>query len=637
VHRFGVVALAHCRAMRLGRDTDTTPAAAAIHSRAAAWAAAMLAAAACAAPVAQAQEPPRPGDSEGWAAMRATAVATPAAGLPFAAALQRAGQPARAVQLRIGLLGAHIAALNGAAWPAPRTIGQVHDEAAGQPAPTAPSAMAEAWREAFNRHADLRWDGPAPAEVGRSPAAWRAIAPGAWTLAAGARTLASVTLGHRSPAPMTLPRWTLQLAGPQGSLFLVCEPLVGAIDAVAAGERRRFTCQADAADRHGLLARATRGRPAAGESVTLLPSHFESAAAWTALAEAVGSATPINTLTWVERLTAPAPPAVATTGMAGRPLPAAPASTSTGAPASTSAADTESTPSAAPPRPLPPAAWRTAFAVMGSFGLLLLTLRLVLGHLDEESPARTFWRTLPWLAGCLALAAVVGSPWGQATLEHASGAGLRNLAVRLQGVGGRAPAAWQLDALAVRYGAVVFAAGAGVLFFIVERALIVRGGFSSAYVKGLSLLARGAIFLAVAAAMGPPAATVLYIALVLLAGAMLVTSVLVSWLLHSLFEQLDEAGLGLFAALKRTVAGTLDFGGTATRAEFWAWPLFAVVVLLLVQAVHAAAVLPVAVMLVLPVPALLVRRLRGLDERVRARLLRRLARETVERAVKRRG
>jgi len=572
---------------------------------------------------------------DGWHALRASAVAAPEAGLPYATALQRAGMAERAAQLRLGLLAAHLQALNGTPWPAPRALGEVFDEAASLPPPVGDSALARSWRLAFNHATALEWERTTPAEVSRSSGEWTPIAPGAWTSLNPPRVRAAVTLSHRMPVPMTLPHWTLQLRGAAGQLFMACSPLASGNDAVAAGERRSFVCRADAADRHGLLARAAQGRLAASESMTLLPSHFESTAAWTALAEAIGSTTPFNTVGWVERLTAPAGPTARDPGAAisssASPVPpgsGAPASRSAGA-RPTSASPT--TGAAAPPQPPPPAAWRVAFAVTGSLAVLWLFARLVFGRLDDEAPARTAWRSLPGMVGLLALGAAVGSPWGQAAIAHASGAGLRDAALALGAASERAPSAWRLPAMAARYGYVVMAAGAGVLFFIVERLLIVRG-FSGAYVRGLSLLAQGALFLVLAAGMGPPTATPLYFALLFYAGAMLVASVVVSWLLHSLFEQLDDAGLGLHTALRRTIVGTLDFSGTAVRAELWAWLLLALIGLLVVQAGRPTWVLPAAAVLAVPLPALLVRCLRGLSDRDRRRLVRSLARETVERA-----
>lgn len=571
---------------------------------------------------------------EGWQALRASVVATPAAGLPYATALQRAGMGERAAQLRLSLLAAHVQALNGTPWPAPRALGEVFDETPSLPPAMGDSALAQSWRLAFNGAALVEWDRTMPAEMARAQGSWTPIAPGAWTSLNPPRVRAAVTLSHRMPTPVTLPHWTLQLRGAAGQLFMTCSPLASSNDAVAAGERRAFVCRADAADRHGLLSRAAQGRLAAGESMTLLPSHFESTAAWTALAEAIGSATPFNVVGWVERLAAPAGAAErgagATSSAAGaRPPGAGAAASAAAGTRSTSAAPTSG--AIVPPQPPPPATWRVAFAVTGSLAVLWLFARLVFGRLDDEAPGRTLWRSLPGVVGLLALGAAVGSPWGQAAIAHASGAGLRDAALALGAASERAPSAWRLPAMAARYGYVVMAAGAGVLFFMVERLLIVRG-FSGAYVKGLSLLAQGALFLVLAAGMGPPTATPLYFALLFYAGAMLATSVVVSWLLHSLFEQLDDAGLGLFSALRRTLVGTLDFSGTAVRAELWAWLLLALVGLLAVQAWRPTWVPPAAAVLAVPLPALLVRCLRGLSDRDRRRLVRSLARETVERA-----
>jgi hypothetical protein len=260
--------------------------------------------------------------------LRDTVVATPAQGLPFVDVLLQAGDTANAEVLRIGLLTAHVQALDAAVAPAPVRLGDAIDRAVGQPAPGPDSLLALQWARVFNRQVALQWAplaGQWPPDVAYLQSQLQPLGPGAWwmNVSGQVRYLASVKLLNRGPTPLPVVEFGLRVAQGDQSLDMACRPPADAASAqrgvlatdlhavLAVGGERAFICRAvNVVAWKDVLARLAGGTPAPGDSARLLPQHFDHSQSVVMLAQTIGSAHPVDREAWAQRL-ATAPAAVA--------------------------------------------------------------------------------------------------------------------------------------------------------------------------------------------------------------------------------------------------------------------------------------------------------------------------------------
>jgi hypothetical protein len=257
--------------------------------------------------------------------LRDTVIATPAQGLPFVDVLLQAGDTANAEVLRIGLMTAHIQALDAVVAPAPVRLGDVIDQAVGQPTPGPDSPLALQWARVFNRQVALQWEplvGQWPPDLAYLQSQLQPLGPGAWWMNASGqvRYVASVKLLNRGPTPLPVPEFGLRVAHGDQSLDMACRPpadaasaqrgvLVIDLDAVLpVGGQYAFICRAvSLVVWKDVLARLARGTPAAGDSAKLLPRHFDHSQSVVKLAQTIGSAHSVDREAWAQRLaTAPA-------------------------------------------------------------------------------------------------------------------------------------------------------------------------------------------------------------------------------------------------------------------------------------------------------------------------------------------
>ncbi|MDP2006130.1 MAG: hypothetical protein Q8K45_10680 [Rubrivivax sp.] len=289
----------------------------------------------------------------GAQALRDTVVATPAHGLPYADLLLQAGDTTNAELLRLGLLTAHIQALDTAAAPAPVRLGDAIDRAVGQPAPGPDAPLARQWARVFPGQVALQWAplaGPWPPDLAYLQTQLQPLGPGAWwmNVSGQVRYLASVKLVNRSPTPLPLDGFGLRITQGAQALDMACRPpadaasaqrgvLASTLPPLPVGGDRAFVCRAThTGEWKEVLARLSSGRPAPGDSATLLPQHFDQALDVMLLARAIGSAHPVDRDAWAQRLA----PATASAAVAG-PATAHPAQTG---PAVSSPARTASLP-----------------------------------------------------------------------------------------------------------------------------------------------------------------------------------------------------------------------------------------------------------------------------------------------------
>lgn len=568
---------------------------------------------------------PAPAAEDALPALRAVTVAAPAAGLPFADVLQQAGQPERAALLRLGLVAAHVDTLNGRAWSPGTTLGQVIDGAVGLPAPTPDSALAAGWRQAFNRHVLLRRGitrAELPQELNYLTGRLLPAGPGQWTMNASGLTsyVTVVALANRSPTPLPMPPFRLQLL-PEGGLVLDCKPpalasvpagTAGAVladggETVAPGAERAFVCRAVTDNRwREAFARG------ADASFEMWPPHFDSAERFAALASALGSGHRIDRAAWAARFAAASP--AAATG-----VDAGPAARRDGTPP-TPVARARPTPDG-PERTSP---LRTVLAVAGAAAALLLGIRLVLARASGDPIGDTVRRTLPLIAVVLGIGWAIGSPWGQDALSAWTADAnqrLRDGTTPLQTATRAAPQAWALDRVFERFLDRFGFVGVGALITLVVFAIgrgFVRRGASSGTVVIASQLLLGAVGLAlVVATWSAPSgegwgrAAPFIVAGMLLAAAFWAGIGVAA--LHKVHDLLDHDDITWLGAVKQAFRRALDFGGTATRGEFWGFLLAFALAWMVARAFLRPLDMAVALAGVVPLLALAVRRFRALD------------------------
>lgn len=580
---------------------------------------------------------PAPAGDDALQALRAVTVAAPAAGLPFADVLQQAGDRERAALLRLGLVAAHVDTLNGRAWAPGTTLGQVIDGAVGQPAPVPDSALAAGWRQAFNRHVTLRrgiTGAELPQELSYLTGRLLPAGPGQWTMNASGLTnyVAVVALVNRSPTPLPLPPWRLQLS-PAGGLVLDCRPPAlasvpagtpGAVladggETVAPGAERAFVCRAVADSRwRDAFARS------AETGFELWPPHFDSAERFVALASAIGSGGPIDRGAWAARFAA-APPAAATAGVVAaepggrgapvarhgsRPAPVAQAERAPPVPAGSERAST----------------LRTVLATAGAAAALLLGMRLVLARASGDPIGETAWRTLPLIALVMGLGWAIGSPWAQDLLSGWTAEAnqrLRDGSTPLQTATRAAPSEWTLDRtfrrFLDRFGFFGIGALATLVVFAIGRGFVRRGAASSGVILAsqfvLAAVGLGVVVLTWSAPSGEGwgRASPFIVAGLLLAACFWAGLGVMG--LHKLHDLLDDDGLSWPGTVTRAFRRALDFGGTATRGEFWGFLLAFALAWMVARGFFRPLDVAVALAGVLPMLALAVRRFRALDAR----------------------
>ena len=273
--------------------------------------------------------------------LRDTVVDTPAQGLPYVELLQQAGDASGAELLRLGLLTAHIAALDTGATPTPVQLGATINRAVGQLAPGPGSPVALQWARVFNRQMALQWaplSGDWPPDLSYLQPQLQALGPGAWWMNSSGqvRYLASIKLLNRSPTPLPLREFGLRIGQGGQALDMTCRPPADAAAAqrgvlatdtpvpLPAGRYRAFICRAEStAAWKDVVARLARGTPAPGDSATLLPQHFQQPQGVVMLAQAIASAHPVDQKAWARRLAAdpasvagPAMPLATNSGLA---------------------------------------------------------------------------------------------------------------------------------------------------------------------------------------------------------------------------------------------------------------------------------------------------------------------------------
>lgn len=548
-------------------------------------------------------------DAAALAALHAERPVTTAQAMRYADVLDRTEQPVAAQALRGALLSAHLDALEGRPAAA-RSIGEWLAEGAALDL-SRYGPLASRWAAAAQRGIALRWVASPPAGLGGPSAPLQPLGPGAWSLGRGdgLQLVAAIELSNRLPDTITLPALQLRAGPVAGGVALTCQPA----DAdppdrpLASGATRAFACRGPAAAAGAagaeMLARASRGRAAPGERLQWEPAHFARAGGLAALTAAIASSSPpIDADGWVTRLRA-APAAAA------RATSAPPAATKPVAPPRAAAAATA-------PGPAPAPAWRTTMAIAGAAAALLLLVRLVYGRLADVSPARTVVRSLPAVLGLFALAAAIGSPTGQDLLNHATGRGLRDAALALQAASDASPQAARLDELWLRlwkrwgfFGVAIVLGGA---LFMLERGLQ-QLSLGRPLVLVLSLLARVVAIAPFAAASG--AGGTVGVAFALVAAAVFGVSFAVTLALHRAASVLDDEGLSWPDTVRRGMAGTLDWRGTATQAEFWGFLAFALLAWGTARAAFPPWDAAVALLLAPPLLALTVRRWRALSAR----------------------
>lgn len=529
-------------------------------------------------------------------ALQASVVSALPQGLQLADRLALAGDPPGAELLRWSLLELQLDAWAGRTTP-PMRVHEHIRRAALQPPPGVDTPLGARWEAAFARWATLRWvhpplplpdalDRPAPDHRPLAPGVWAGGSAGDWS------ALAVVRLDNQGPAALTMPRFVLQLERPGGSLALDCMPpirplkpgppgsaLADAGPTVPPGGGRPFACRARGeADWAPVLARAASGQPAEGERLRLVPGHL-------AGPEEIGALL----RSWAEAAT-----------------PAAPARAAVPMPTLASVHGGSST-------------WRTAAAVGAAAALLLMLLRTLHARIDGDVSAASVWlRSLPAALGLLLVAGAIGSPWGQWLLGLAGdalGQALRLLMARFPVDSGPFGASGSGGPRGAASGAALFVPCTAGLYL--AGRLLLRVGFSRGRVRlatWLVVLVLGP--LSAAAVWSPPTGegwsrAVPLVLMLLALGFFLAVGVAVE-LLHGMNELMDREGTTWPAEVLRTLRRSLDFRGLATRAEWWGYLVFGALLWAVTRSYAEPWDRPLGLALLLPLPALVVRRLRGL-------------------------
>lgn len=515
---------------------------------------------------------------------RAAFVASPAQGLALVPGLRDGGHPAEAERLQRGLLAEHIAQLDGAApWPAPRPLAPWIDG----PGPDA-AALAAAWQRAFNLSLGQQPVRAAlPQRLRPEEGRLQAVGPGAWAAAAPGPVRLAVVLEVTNQGPTALPlaAFGLEVA----SAELDCEPRLSSsgragaapVPVIEPAGRAVFDClgHGDTTARDAFV-RHFGG--AVASAATLRPRHFAQPEATAALARAVA-------------MSAPPSPAAAPAA-ARRPARVAPPATNVAVPA----VDAERR--------------RVWFAVAAAAGFVALLIRLLWAAVGGEAPGPQFRRGVVQTVALLAVVALVGSAPVQTAL---AGAG-RVAQGWLQGA--VAALAASPDPTGARAGRLDgFASGllaVGFTLFLLFGALLRLGAHPGMVRFGVAVVL---LFFGVAGfvALGPAlvalagSGVMFWPVLVLVAGGALLA---VAASLGTLGTQrlLEGDGRGWGDNLARVVGGTLDFGGRAGRGEFWAYLISAAFLWALLYLLIRPWDRWAALLLALPVPALIARRWRGM-------------------------
>jgi hypothetical protein len=526
---------------------------------------------------------------------REALVAGPIDGLRQVDALEGLRDARGADALRRGLLLVQIGA---AREPLPRRAGELITEAERR----GPDGEA-AWAAWFNTQVQLRWlaESTLPPAFGTLAPGSRALGPGAWVAAwsGGADLVALVRVSNASQQPLLLPPPKLLLRAPGSEWPLDCELPAAPVNAPPAladsGERvppgggRTFVCRAAGADTSwaDTLMRAATGQATPGEAVAVTPPPLADRARLDQLLRA-----------WAGE----APPVAA-------------------AAANPANVRADAAPRAAAPRALG-STWRTVVAVGAVAALLLMAVRTVYARIDgDESAARAWLGSLPAAGVLLLVAAAVGSPPGQAlfaAIGDAAGHAMRALMARFPmtrpeapiGGGGPAPGG---GALAPAFAAWTIGLYAG-------GRLLQRLGFSRTRVRLMTwfvVLVLGP--LSAAAVWSPPAgegwSRAVPIVLMLVALGFFIGVGVAVALMRGVDDLCEREDTSWFATVLAAWRRSLHFGGTATRAELWGYLAFYVQAWALARLFVPPWDRGLALVLLLPLPALVLRRLRGLTDR----------------------